>query len=239
MKNRMKNTVTTLATFLLMLPHVKAAGAVAMNFSDDLNAIPFGKTNTEVIAWLESLNNLVVYEDYSANVNKFYSFEAIQPFFTPGVQKDRHNNEVQFYPYLIKKYTVELCHSVFPSTFRFDLYFVRNLEQKYTLFMVYRVCRVESGVMDELFRHELVAREKKFGKPSNVWKTSYDCGGSDGNEKSEQTLRAQVAQYFSEKGVVFFMMNDNGLLQFKEFLYVSLEGWNTYLRQLEKVKTWE
>ncbi|MDR2813084.1 MAG: hypothetical protein LBB79_00285 [Prevotellaceae bacterium] len=232
-KKLMKNSVTTLAAFLLMLMHNNASATVAMSFSDDLKSIPFGKTNTEIITWLEDLKELAVYEDRAASVNKFFCFSALQPFFSSGVQKNK-KQEPQFHSHFVKKYIVERCHSAFPYTFRLDLYFVRGTEQKYTLLMAHRVCRVESGAMKDIFRQELEAREKKFGNPDNVWKTFYGTCGND--ERNESALPARVAQYINENGYVFFMMNDNGMLQFKEFLYVCSEGWSSYLRQLERGK---
>jgi hypothetical protein len=234
-KNSATRLMATLVTLPLMLLHANAATFVTMDFSNDLESIPFGKTNAEVITWLESLRGFTVYEDRIADANKFYCFSAVQPFFKPGVKKNEVQ-EVEFHPHLVKKYVVEQCHSIFPYTFRFDLYFARNVEQKYTLFMVHRVCRVEPGAMKDIFRHELEEREKIFGSPVKVWTTTYFK--YDSEKKNEHTLPAQVAQYLNKNGAVFFMMNDNGMLQFKEFLYVCSEGWNSYLQQLEKLSAW-
>jgi hypothetical protein len=231
-----KNSAAALLALLLTLLHANAATFVAMDFSNDLESIPFGKTSAEVTIWLESLNSCTVYEDRIADANKFYGFSSLQPFFKPGIQKNEIQG-VEFHPHLVKKYVVEQCHATFPYTFRFDLYFVRSEKQKYTLFMAYRVCRVESGAMKDIFRRELEEREKKFGKPLKVWQTSYSkC---DSKKRNEQTLPALVAQYLDKSGAVFFMMNDNGLLQFKEFLYVHSDGWSSYLQQLEKSNLWK
>jgi hypothetical protein len=235
-KIRVKHGVAALAAIALMLPCAKAATTVAMSFSGNREHIPFGKTHTEVIAWLESMNELSVYEDHTVGVSTFYRFSALQPFLALGVQSANNPSKTSFYPHFTKKYTVERSHTLFPSTFRMDLYFVRGAEQAYRLFMVYRVCRVEAGSMQSIFQTELEEREKKNGKPAGVWQSSYLRRAED--KKSERALPAQVAQYTSDNSIVFFMMNDNGMLQFKEFLYVCAEGWSSYLRQLEKAEAW-
>ncbi len=205
-------------------------------FSLTYKELPFGKAQEDILGWLEEQDKVVVYEDKSVSVNQFYCYQALTPYFSSGVRKTDSQGP-QFYNYLIKKYVVERCGSIFPNTFRADFYFVKgDKEDKYKLFMVYKVQRVESGAMKDLYAKEMESCLKEYGKASRSWETN-STGSNKAN--NDRLIPASVTQWDFSDGSVFFMMADNGMQQYKEFLFVSNSGWSTYLKSLEKARAWK
>ncbi len=223
--------------FLTLVVHtmvvVGAFAAPKQMFTLVYKNLPFGKTEKEIVEWLEEQDNVVVYEDRAVVINQIMCYKPIAPFFEGGVKAS--DDGPQFYNYFIKKYTVERCYGIFANTFRADFYFVRDESNVFRLFMVHRVCRVESGAMKDIYGDELKLRIKEFGSPSNSWEST-STGAT--RTTSERLLPAKVTMWQEDSGSVFFMMADNGMLQFREFLFVWSPGWSMYQKALEKARTW-
>jgi hypothetical protein len=238
---------------ILCVEMVGARGTTQKRISEvDYKSFPFGKTEAEVLKWVEQHENVVLQRDETVSVNHIICYKPIEPFFTSGVSM----SESQV-PYLhnriVRKYTMKRCTSIFPNMFRIELFFVRTMEYmaEYRLFMAWCMSRVEAGKMDEIYTDELEKRVALFGTPGNIWEGTTSIGASyhlDPDVESEanatvspttvgQPLPANVTLWQHEDGSSFFMMTDNGMLHFKEFLFVWSAGWGDYLRALVEIQT--
>lgn len=218
----------------------------------DYHVIPFGKTEAEVLAWLELQPGVIVSKDENVNINNFLSYQPIAPFFTGGVRQNEQQQSV-LHSSLVKKYIVRNSSAAFPGTFNVELYFVRNASyfSEYKLFVVWCMSRVEAGSMRDIYTKELEKRIERLGTPSDIWESTTFFGTyhmaadstvvlSPTGSYTTSVVRPQSANvtlWQMDEGAAFFMMTDNRMLQFKEYLFVYSDGWGQYLKALAEVQT--
>jgi hypothetical protein len=214
--------------------------------------VPFGSTESEIIGWLERQPGVVVHKDEGVSISNFASYEPIGPFFSHGVRKNGRQ-EASLEGRLVRKYIINGCASVFPKVFRMELYFVQGLSYlaEYRLFMVWCMSHVTVGTMNEVYTAEMEKRVVLHRAPDSIWAptTYYETYRANADTvigvptPTDYLLLldvrphpAIVSLWQFDNGAAFFMMNDNGMLHFREYLLVSRDGWSNYLKGLAEMQ---
>ncbi len=214
--------------------------------------VPFGYTESEVLGWLERQPGVVVLKDEGVSIN-FTSYEPIAPFFAQGAKKNERQ-EASLDGRLVRKYIIKGCSAVFPKVFRMELYFVPGTSylSEHRLFMVWCMSHVNVGTMNEVYTAEMEKRVALRGVPDSIWAptTFYETYRADSDTVvgvstatdyllilNVRPHPAIVSLWQMDNGAGFFMMNDKGMLQFREYLLVHRDGWSDYLKGLAEMQT--